>query len=339
MPKTKAAAPKTAAQRTRMTRDEFMQKELPHLTEIVSFCGNLPVSLYADSTVVKSPEAVFRGLCFSRNRLLSEEYLLNFRRSEADMGMLIGVNNYRLPMVLGALALRKLKEDPRGLLELPPAKKVNVPLGPVMRSRRSVRNYTGQPLAKTDLATILYYAQGVTWKLTLRDMPATAVLGANNELELRAVGSGGGLYPVDLYLLGLNLEGLEKGAYHYLPQQHALRLVKKLPADFHHSQAGQFGEIQVDKANLLVVYVYRLFDNSRKYGDSGLAYALLEAGGIAQNLHLASTALGLGPCDVGGYAKHQLEALLGLDGLSQHVIHLTVLGAPAPGGATEQKIG
>ncbi|MGZ8710613.1 MAG: hypothetical protein ACXW28_10340, partial [Thermoanaerobaculia bacterium] len=82
-PKEQEAPPKTA-----MTLAEFMTNELPPLVDVVTFCNNLPMSLYADSTVVKSPEVVFRGVATSKTTLLAEEYLLNFRRSEADVGVL-----------------------------------------------------------------------------------------------------------------------------------------------------------------------------------------------------------------------------------------------------------
>ena len=306
--------------------DEFFQNELPPVSDIVGFCNNLPMSVYADSTVVKSPEVNYRGLAFSRNRLISEEYLLNYRRSESDMGMIIGVNNYRLPMVMGALANRGLKEDQERLIDLPKYKNVNAPIGSVIRSRRSVRNYSGKTMPLEDLATILFYAQGVTGKLRLDNMPATTSLGKNDEIEVRTAPSGGGLYPIDLYVISLNIEKLDKGAYLYLPQYHALKQTKALEENFNLSEMGQFAEIEVEKANFLMVYGYKLLDNSRKYGDSGMAYAFIEAGEISENVHLICTALGIGPCDVGGYAKHRLEDTVGLDGLSGHVIHLTVIG-------------
>lgn len=312
--------------KTKMTMEEFFQNELPHVSDIVGFCNNLPMSVYADSTVVKSPETTFRGLAFSKNRLISEEYLLNFRRSGPDMGMIIGVNNYRLPMVMGALANRELKEDRRQLIHLPKYKNVNAPIGSVIRSRRSVRKYSGKTMSLEDLATILFYAQGVSGKLHLDNMPETAALGKNDEIDVRTAPSGGGLYPIDLYVIPLNIEKLVKGAYLYLPQYHALKEVRVLDDGFNPAEMGQFAEIEVEKASFLMVYVYKLLDNSRKYGDSGMAYAFIEAGEISGNIHLICTAMGIGPCDVGGYAKHGLEETIGLDGISQHVIHLTVIG-------------
>lgn len=315
------------AGKTPMTMESFLAKELPFLAEVVGFCGNLPMSPYADSTVVKSPEVVFRGLALSRTRFLSEEYLLNFRRSGAELGMLVGVNNYRLPMVMGAEAARKFKEEPSRLLRLPDYRKINAPIGAVIRSRRSVRSYRGRPMPLRDLASLLYYGQGVTGKLDLQGLPPTVTLGAEQAISLRSAPSGGGLYPIDLYALALHVEGLERAAYCYVPEHHALKRSGQFGPSTDVSKLAQFGEIEVSKASLLLVYVYRLLDNSRKYGDSGLAYALIEAGEIAENIHLTATALGIGSCDVGGYAKHELERVLGLDGLSQHVIHLTVLGS------------
>lgn len=312
--------------KTQMTKAEFFANELPHLIDIVGFCNSLPMSVYADSTVVKSPEVMYRGLVFSKNRLISEEYLLNYQGSEPDMGMLIGVNNYRLPMVMGALANRKLKEDQQDLIHLPKYKNVNAPIGSVIRSRRSVRKYSGKTMPLEDLATILFYAQGVSGKLHLDNMPETAALGKNDEIEVRTAPSGGGLYPIDLYIISLNIEKLEKGAYLYLPHHHALKQVKKPDENFNLAKMGQFAEIEVEKSNFLLVYGYKLFENSRKYGNRGMAFAFIEAGEISENVHLICTAMGIGPCDVGGYAKHRLEKILGLDGLSGHVIHLTVIG-------------
>jgi len=314
-------------EKVRMTIDGFFEDELPFLADVVGFCGNLPMSVYANSTVVKSPEVVFRGLAFSRNRFLSEEYLLNFRRSEPELGTVVGVNNFRLPMVMGALAARKLKETPENLFRLPDYKKITAPLGAVIRSRRSIRSYRGRTMPLEDLASLLYYGQGISGKLDLQGLPPTVTLGAEQSIDVRNAPSGGGLYPIDLYVIALNIEGLERAAYLYLPEHHALKRAGGFNSSVDVARLAQFGEIEVSKASLLLAYVYKLLDNSRKYGDSGLAYALIEAGEISENIHLTATALGIGPCDVGGYAKHRLEQVLGLDGLSAHVVHLTVLGS------------
>jgi SagB-type dehydrogenase family enzyme len=312
-------------EKTRMTLADFFARELPPLSDIVTFTNNLPMSLYADTTVVKSPEVVFRGLMLSRNRLTAEEYLLNFRRSESDLGVVIGANNYSLPMAVGALAHRDLEEDKDGLIALPAYRNVREPLGPVVRSRRSVRHYSGKALTLQDLSTVLYYAGGITGELHVEGVPETAGLGRSDRVDLRATMSGGGLYPIDLFVLALNVEGLKPGAYRYAPKHHALRPTGRTGRPEVKGLA-QFGQVEAEHSGFMIGYVYDLFRNARKYGDAGLAFALIETGAIAAHIHLTCTALGLGSCDVGSFSKHKFERLFEADGLSRHMVHLTVVG-------------
>lgn len=320
------AGERAAGPKVTMTEADFLSGELPTLCDIVTFCSNLPMSLYADSTGVKSPEVVFRGLVLSRNRLVAEEYLLNWHRSPADMGVVIGTNNYGLPMAVTALANRDLEEDQSSLIRLPAYQPIRAPLGSVVRSRRSVRRFSGSPLPLRDLSTILFHAAGVSGRLPLANAPETATLGKSDHIDLRVVASGGGLYPIDLFVMALNVEQLPAGVYRYRPKHHALAAVgqaESLPAV---RTLGQFGEMEVEKASFLLGYVYKVFENARKYSESGLAFAFIEAGGIAAHVHLGCTALGLGSCDVGSFSSAQLERLFGADGHSRHVIHLTVVG-------------
>jgi SagB-type dehydrogenase family enzyme len=310
----------------KLTLEAFQSTELPQLADVVSFSNNLDISIYANSTVVKSPEVVFRGLLTSHTRLIGEEYLLNFQRSDADFGRAIGVGNYSLPMVGEALSRRNLVDDPGELIPLPSYQKVNSPIGPVIRSRRSVRKYSGRALALKAFSTVLFHAQGITGHQELSSLEENASLGENDGIALRAAPSGGGVYPINLYAIALRISDLDVGVYKYIPERHALRMIREAGSQLNPVAFAQFGEIEVNDACLLLIYVYRLFDNSRKYGDSGLAFALIEVGEIAQNVHLTCTALNLGTCDVGAFRKQYLETLLGLDGLSQHVVHLTVVG-------------
>jgi len=309
-----------------MTYDQLLAEEIGVVAGVVGFTSSQVTSLYADSTVVKSPEAVFRGTLYSKNRLLSERYLLNFRRSRADMSMIIGVNNFRLSSVVQSQACRKYKEDPKKLIKLPQYMNINTPVGPLIRSRRSFRDYSGKPITLEQLSTVLYHAAGVTGKVSLRDLPKTTTFEDDGELFLRAAPSGGGLYPINLYFFAMNVKGLERGSYKYIPEYHAVKLVDKLPEDFDINRLGQFGEMNACKANLFLTYGYELYSNSRKYGDSGMAYAFIEAGGISGYIHLGCTALDLGACDIGGFHKTEIESLLKLDGLSNHIIHFTIIG-------------
>lgn len=320
-----AAGGEAEREKTRMSLEQYFAREVPVLSDVVTFANNLPMSLYADSTGVKSPEVVFRGLALSRNRLISEEYLLNFRRSEADLGLAIGINNYSLPMAVGALVHRDREESEEKQIALPAYRNVRLPLSAAIRGRRSVRRYSGRTIDLEELSTLLFHAGGITGKLMLEGAPETASLGRSDEVALRAAPSGGGLYPLDLFVVALAVDGLEPRAYRYLPKPHALEPVGPAspPAP---RRLAQFGEIEVENAGFLLGYVYSLFENSRKYGEGGLGFAFIEAGAIAAHVHLVSTALGLGSCCVGSFDKPRLERLFDADGMSRHVIHLTVIG-------------
>jgi SagB-type dehydrogenase family enzyme len=88
----------------------------------------------------------------------------------------------------------------------------------------------------------------------------------------------------------------------------------------------QFGQVAAERSGFMIGYVYDLFRNARKYGDAGLAFALIETGAIAAHVHLTCTALGLGSCDVGSFSKIKFERLFEADGVSRHMVHLTVVG-------------
>jgi SagB-type dehydrogenase family enzyme len=202
---------------------------------------------------------------------------------------------------------------------------VREPLGPVVRSRRSVRRYSGKAVALQDLSTVLYYAGGITGELHVEGVPETAGLGRSDRVDLRSAVSGGGLYPVDLFVLALNVEGLKPGPYRYVPKHQALRLLGPAEAPEVRTLA-QFGQVEAERSGFMIGYVYDLFRNARKYGDAGLTFALIETGAIAAHVHLTCTALGLGSCDVGSFSKPKFERLFEADGVSRHMVHLTVVG-------------
>lgn len=53
------------------------------------------ISPYADSTVVKTPDTVIKGSLYSKhNRFVSEEYLLNYRANNNNLGFRTGVATF-----------------------------------------------------------------------------------------------------------------------------------------------------------------------------------------------------------------------------------------------------
>lgn len=309
----------------RRTSDEI-QTEIdrrPWLREVSGFAAqHTMISPYARTTVVKSPDVVVRGRWDrSVDGFVGEDLLLNHRREPANLGTRLGVSRFFEPDAALASCHLDLAEDLVGALELPKPKQLRAGLTSTVSSRRSHRSFSGQAVRLVDLATVLHHVQGVSGEIAN---------GQHNEpdatVKLRMSPSGGGLYPVRVYVFAINVAGLASGAYRYLPSHHRLAPVgEPVPGDRLLSLL-DFTDFPAGSGGFALTYVYDLYVNSRKYGDSGLVYALIETGGMSLNAHLAATALGLRGCDQGGYDKPRLERALGLDSVSQHVVHFTVIG-------------
>lgn len=325
--------------KTKMKPSTFEQAEKGIVWMITDTASNMPVTIYSESLGVKAPEGCYRSAVWAEEstRLIGEEYLLNAKRSSLEMGMPIGVFHYSSSLgVKGALSNRQLKEENiiehEETIKLPKYLPLKESLGSVIRSRRSIREMGSKPLTSEQLATLLYYGDGPSGKFdfnTFHNMPATVTLGEDYTGIVRCSPSGGGLYPVSLYFVALNVKGLDKGIYTYLPLTQSVRLIRRLSdADIEeYNRISAFG-INIDNDNLgiAVYYVYSLYDNSRKYGDMAMQFGYIEAGEIAENIQLAATCMDLAATDIGGYEKGLTESFLGIDGLTKHVIHLTLIG-------------
>ncbi len=165
----------------------------------------------------------------------------------------------------------------------PDAPKVSLPdpewgegptFGEVVEGRRSVRRYADQPLSKLELSRLLHAMQGIT----------------EERRNFRTAPSAGALYPIEIYAVIRDVEGIECGVYHYAVREHALERIKS--GDFSQQvlsagvMQGFIGEAQVN------FVLTAIFQRTRwKYRERTYRYVLLEAGHIAQNLYLAATAL------------------------------------------------
>ncbi|EPY2278235.1 SagB/ThcOx family dehydrogenase [Clostridium sporogenes] len=281
------------------------------------------ISPYADSTVVKTPDTVIKGSLYSKhNRFVSEEYLLNYRSNNNNLGFRTGVASFfQRDAALTSVNLN-MEEEGEDIIELPSFKNIRVGLSTAIKSRRSVRRYSNKYMSLNDVANILYYTQGICDEIEPYNLESN-----EKKIKLRVNPSAGGLYPIQLYVYMKNIKDLEDGIYTYYPYSHSLKPIKVNIEGLKIDKFAEFGILNAENANIIVFYVYNFLKNSRKYGDGGFAYALIETGEMAQNLQLVSTALGYGACDIGGYEKQYIEELLNIDGVLKHVVHMTVVGS------------
>jgi SagB-type dehydrogenase family enzyme len=181
----------------------------------------------------------------------------------------------------------------------------------VLRQRRSVRRFLDEPLREGELSLLLWAAQGVTQ--------------SGRGLSLRTAPSAGALYPVETYLVIHAVEGIDSGVYHYAVEEHALEQLKTGDFRMQTARAALDQEIAY-RANVVFIWT-ALFERSKwKYRQRAYRYVYLDAGHIAQNVALGAVALELGSCQVAALYDEEANALLGVDGIEESPVYMTVVG-------------
>lgn len=194
-------------------------------------------------------------------------------------------------------------------LSLPSPQVLPVSLSEALSVRHSHRDFLGEPMPLQKLADVLYWACAVR-------------TGTNN----RPYPSGGGRFPVELYVLNLQTsDEFASGVYHYDLKAHSLdQLWKK---EFTREELEElFGYPWAKKASVLIVMTGVFHRTVEKYGERGYRFVLLEAGHIGQNIALASEALGLRSCSLGGVNEQFIESLLDIDPKQESAVYSIVLG-------------
>jgi SagB-type dehydrogenase family enzyme len=201
---------------------------------------------------------------------------------------------------------------------LPKPRLGEISLASAVARRRSGRTYGRGPLRLGDLATVLGIAYGVTGAF------------AGTTQLLRAVPSGGALYPLELYVAAGDVAGLDQGLYHYDPLRHVLERLR--PLEFQPVLGSLSPDPELLNTSAAVVLVSAMFWRSRfKYGQRAYRFTLLEAGHAVQNALLACAALDLTAVPVGGFFDRRADELLACDGLSEATLYLLAVGRPHDG--------
>jgi len=158
--------------------------------------------------------------------------------------------------------------------------------------RHSVRSFSEKELSLDEISQLLWAAYGQ------RD--ADSVTGAS-----KTVPSAGALYPMEIYLVSPN------GVFHYFPSSHSLEEMwdKDLRSSLSRAALWQ-GVIGRAAVDFVIACVYDRI--CLKYGKRGIRYAQIEAGHIAQNIHLQAVCLGLGSVPIGAFSDTAVQKALHL---------------------------
>jgi SagB-type dehydrogenase family enzyme len=210
---------------------------------------------------------------------------------------------------------RAVKRNPhRPFVTLPAAALGEAALGDAAAARRSAREYGTAALGLHELATLLHTAYGVTG--TLGDTSRAA----------RSAPSGGALYPLELYVACLRVEGLDRALFHYDPSRHGLELLRAIESSEEVAALTPYAELLAPAA-AVVLMTGMLWRSRFKYGARAYRFTLMEAGHAAHGLLLAAAALQLAAVPVGGFFDRRVDAFLDVDGLYETSLYLLAVGA------------
>ncbi len=190
-----------------------------------------------------------------------------------------------------------------------PVKAPAISLVEALAGRKSTREFSENNMSLSQLSDWLFYSSKHT----------NSPHGMSTPFP-----SGGGLYPVENYILVLNVEGLGRGIYHYDSYRHGLRgLPHPLCENEKISRVFKYSGDQPDAILCMTMLKHRNFP---KYGYRGYLLSLLEAGHRMQNLHLVASVYDLGCCSLGAGDFTEVNDLLAVDGVNEHYVYATTVG-------------
>lgn len=183
------------------------------------------------------------------------------------------------------------------------------PVGPLsleeaLRSRRSIRSFTAEPLTRGQIGQLLWAGQGRTDAAGHRGAPSA---GATSPLELDVV----------------TIDGLAR----YVPDAHAL--VPRGTTDVRSAlRQAALDQAAITEAPLVIVVSVVLERTAERYGsERAQRYVTLEAGHVAQNVLLEAVSLGLGAVPVGAFDDAGVRRVLAL-AADEAPLYLIPVGHP-----------
>jgi SagB-type dehydrogenase family enzyme len=180
-------------------------------------------------------------------------------------------------------------------------------------NRRSRRAFSPNALTLKELSFLLWATQGVRKTAG----PGTA---------FRTVPSAGCRHAIETYLCVLNVAGLEKGIYRYLPLEHQLLLISQPERLSSRLSSAALGQEFVGKSAVTFIWTAIPYRMEWRYDIAAHKVIALDAGHVCQNLYTSCEAIHAGTCAVAAYNQDLMDDLLDIDGNEEFTIYLAPVG-------------
>jgi len=167
-----------------------------------------------------------------------------------------------------------------------PQKAGGMPLMEALAKRKTNRDFSQEELTPQQLSDLLWAAAGINREDGRRTAPT-----ARNAQE------------IEIYVLN------REGAYLYIPEFHALKLV----AGGDHRKKGASQE-RFQDCPLMLIFVAN-YDKMEGFSDEARdLYGCTDTGNISQNIYLYCASEGLATCALGSIYREELKTLLNFNG-------------------------
>ncbi len=161
-----------------------------------------------------------------------------------------------------------------------------------LHRRRSVRDYKRGALSLEQVSQLLWAASG-------------------RNRHRRTAPSAGATYPLEIYLVVGNVEGLEPGIYQYGSSRHSLGMIKEQDVRNRLSRAA-LGQEMIEAAPINIILAADYGRTTGPYGQRGNRYVHMEVGHVGQNVSLQAIGLSLGTVMIGAFEDKEVKEVLGI---------------------------
>jgi len=186
-----------------------------------------------------------------------------------------------------------------------------VSLEEALAKRRSVRQFSSEPLKRSQISQLAWAGQGIT----------------EPQRGLRTAPSAGAIYPIELLFV------TQEGLFAYRPADHSLLQISD--QDVRNTLAvAASGSESVASAGCNIIVAGDVRKLTDRFKDDARKYLRLEAGHIAQNILLQAVCLDLGAVPVGGFDTSQVRKVCRLR-RTLEPLYIICVGYPAGQGTTE----
>jgi SagB-type dehydrogenase family enzyme len=211
-----------------------------------------------------------------------------------------------------SLGRSRSRSQPQMIIQLTdPNLTGHVSLEEALARRRSVRQFSSEPVKRSQISQLAWAGQGIT----------------EPQRGLRTAPSAGAIYPIEL------LFTTQDGIFVYRPADHSLLQIADQDIRTMLATAAS-GSESVASAGCNIIVAGAVRKLTDQYKDKARTYMHMEAGHIAQNILLQAVCLNLGAVTVGGFDTKEVRKVCRLR-RDLEPLYIICVGYPASEAATE----